>query len=228
MAAGPRQITNIEEAWDELVYHEDALSLDPLTADLAPTVAPLLVDRGEVVQQKQDARRQVLRAQAVYNNVNYRADKGVTDFAWSIRSVDQNKKTRLQRYFKIAPSKMVQRALAFMAKTMKSWIGGIAAEPEAEIQRHAPILDGLADEASNAVVGVAQAKGGVKDVDSQAVKSYLDRVNAYRLKLQGQLQQRASDNGLNAEWVDKFFKPSATRTKKRATEDTTVTEESPT
>ena len=202
----PRKIKYLNNAWEELIYHQDALLLDPLTSDLALTVDLYLARWEEVSGLRRQVRRDMLRAQAIFANTNYRADKGVLDFIWDFKHADREG-TRLKNYLTLAPSRFIRRALGAMAVRIKAWIPRILLEPEDSVKRHAPILEALSNEATAAVEGLAMAKGKITTTRVQVVDDFLDDVNAFRLDLQGELQKRAAANGLDGEWIKMFFRP---------------------
>jgi hypothetical protein len=209
----PRQLKTLDEIFDELVFHEIALSLDPLTKDLSPTVEPLLGRWEEVGQERRKTLRELLRTQAVFSDVNYRADAGVTDFSWDLeRAAGNQQSPRFKRYFPLAPSRLVRRALGAMAHRMLGWVAGIKTEPEAEVSRHASVIEALAKEALAAAEALAMAFGARATTRARVVDDYLAEVNAFRMDLQGELQKRAAADPqahLGAEWVAKFFKPAS-------------------
>ena len=209
----PRQLKTLDEIFDELVFHEIALSLDPLTRDLSPTVAPLLGRWEEVGQERRKSLRELLRTQAVWSDVNFRADAGVTDFSWDLeRAAGNQQSPRFKRYFNLAPSRLVRRALGTMAHRMLGWVAGIKTEPEPEVSRHAPLLEALAKEALATAEALALAYGARAATRARVVDDYVAEVNAFRMDLQGELQKRAAadpQKRLSAEWVAKFFKPAS-------------------
>lgn len=222
---GLRKIYSFNELWEELVYHQDALHLDPLTADLEESVDPYLARWEEVSGVRRQAQRELLRAQAIFGDTNYRADQGVLDFVWDLRHADRDG-TRLKTYLTLAPSRFVRRALGSMAVRVKGWVARVRLEPEEQVKRHAPLLEALANEATGAVEGLAKAQGHLAATRAQVVDDFIDDVNAFRLDLHGELQKRAAANGKKAEWVDKFFRPSDRR--RRKDEEEEEVEETPT
>lgn len=212
MSSDIRRITTTGQAWEELVFHQNALGLDPLTRDLAGTPEPLITRCGEVEHALREAVRVVLRSQAVFGDVNFRADAGVNDFAWDLEKVAGKQSAALfRRYFAVAPSRLVRRALGAMAARMKIWVPMLRTEPDASLSRHAATIDGLADEAQAAANGIASARGAKAEVEARVEDDYLDDVNAFRLDLRGELLKRAAANGKTSAWVDKFFRPAPPR-----------------
>lgn len=208
----PRRITTLDNAWDELVFTEIALSIDPETKDLVPTIEPLLARLEEVERARRSSWRGMLRAQAVFSDANFRADKGVNDFAWDLeRAAGSQKDKQFKRYFIIAPSLLAKRALFSMATRVLGWIDGIKMEKEPEVSRHAPILESLARRALEAVEGVSKARGAAADTRTKVVDDFLMEVDAFRMDLAGELMKRAAASKSGAGWAGKFFKAPSRR-----------------
>lgn len=204
----PRKLATLEETWEELVFTQNALELDPSTRDLAPTVEPLLGRWEDAAKTRRQARRAVLKAQAGFSDMNYRADHGVLELAADLEHTDRNRdRTRYNRYFAMAPSRLVRRALGSMITRMKGWIPGLRAEPEPAISRHADILEKLANEADGIINVLATARGAASDVRVKVVEDFLADVDAFRMDLHGELVKRAAANRRGREFVAKFFRP---------------------
>jgi hypothetical protein len=209
---GPRQILTLPESWEELAFQQDALVLDTATADLAPSIDPLLVRWSEVDAAQRDARRDALRSQVVLSDANYRLDAEVNDFAWDLeRAAGGQDRPRFRRYFTVAPSVFVRRALAEETLVVRSWLDGIRSEPEPEVQRHAARLEAAVSAVDAATAGRATAKGAKADTSLKVVQTFLAEVNAFRMGLHGELLKRASASGLGRDWLAKFLRPSPRR-----------------
>ncbi len=210
-----RKVTDMEDAWMELVFSSNALGLDGLTKDLVTGVEPHFVTWEDVGKKHRLVLRGELHAQAVFGDVNYRADAGVIDFSKDIeRAAGNQDSPRFKRYFVMAPSRLVRGALGAMAERIKGWIEGIKLEPEPAVKAHAGPLDKLADEAQATINGVATAEGATTTFRRRVVEDFLDEVDAFRMDLQGELQKRAAKHKLGPEWVAKFFRPARRRARR--------------
>lgn len=218
-----RDTQSLDSIWEELVYTEARLAGDALTRDLAPIFTALL-SRWDVVSAAQrGVWRDEIRAQAGVDAANAALDRTTGRLSARFLGVVEGKRTnpRYARYFPQGAYAVQKLALESQLKVVRAWATSLKNEPEAELQSFAPTFEKHVEEGDAAVRSRVDAAARRADQRVREVMTFVEDVNAARLRVMGRLLQRAEKNKLDKDWAEDFFRHGTRRVRAEATEEDT-------
>lgn len=216
-----RETQSLDSIWEELVYTEARLAGDALTRDLVPIFTALL-DRWDGVSAAQRAVwREEIRAQAGVDAANAGLDRSTGRLSARFLGVIDGKRTnpRYARYFPHGAYAVQKLALESQLKVVRAWSASLKKEPEAEVQSFAPTFEKHVEEGDAAVRARVDAAAKRTDQRVREIVTFIDDVNAARLRVLGRLLQRAEKNKLDQDWAEDFFRHGSRQVRAEAAEE---------
>lgn len=216
-----RDTQSLDSIWEELVYTEARLAQDPLTRDLAPLFTALLGRWDAVSAAQRGVWREEIKAQAGVDAANAGLDRTTGRLSARFLGVVDGKRTnpRYARYFPKGAYAVQKLALESQLKVVRAWPASLKKEPEAEVQSFAPTFEEHIEEGDAAVRSRVDAAAKRADQRVREIVTYVEDVNATRLRVMGRLLQRAEKNKLDKDWAEDFFRHGSRRVRAEAAEE---------
>jgi hypothetical protein len=204
---------------EEIEHTEAALLADDDAKVLAPGFTTAIADWDSIFKAERNARREVIRADAVVAVRNEQLDAATMAFAQTARGLAP---ALLDKVFTMAPGRFVRTALR---KQAERTINVIAVEigkldPQSPVAAFGPKLEGLAKGAIAALDGRAQAKGAGATAGND-VEEWKEGINSLRLLTWTELIKIADAKGYPRSWADAFFRRTEDDARKTAEDPTT-------
>lgn len=190
---------------DELEYTEAALSADADAESLAPVFREELASWSPMFSKEREARRTVLRANAVVRVRNAALDEVTNRFGAMAGAVKL-----AERFFPVTRSAFVRRALAKQCDhTLNVIVPELAKLPaDHTLRPFGDLLGKLATAAREALAARGAVAGG-NAVIAHEVEEWKEGINRLRATTFGELLKVAASKGYSREWADAFFRARA-------------------
>lgn len=193
---------------DALEFTEAALSADPETQAFAPAFHEELEGWDRVFKRERVGRRDVVRADAVLAVRNAQLDDKTTRFgaaALAEAGGDRSSKA-FRRFFAVAPSQFIRRALRKQAEdTLNVLLGELGKlDSGSPLKAYAQPLAELANAAVLSLDARNKAKAD-RTLANNDVEEWKEGVNVLRLTTYAELVKLGAQKGYARSWADTFF-----------------------
>jgi hypothetical protein len=193
---------------DSLEFTEAALSADDDAADLAPAFQEEIEGWELLFKKERIGRRGVVRADAVVAVRNAQLDDKTTRFgAAALAEAGGNRKSKgFRRFFSVAPSQFIRRALRKQADdTLNVLLGEIGKlDAQSPLKVFAQPLGDMATAAIQALDARNKAKAD-RTLANNDVDEWKEGVNVLRLTTYAELLKIAAEKDYGRAWADSFF-----------------------
>ena len=203
---------SLDVVWDYLVYAYVRLRYDPDAKDLAAELLVLITKiEDEVWKGQRGHWRTEIEAQAFVDAINYRADGRTRLLQPDVERANRSlpaalAKQRLERYFPIAPNKIIALALVSQITYIEDYANSLPKESEPELQEYGK---GFADdlkEGKEALALLASAASDRRDHRVKAIGGLINDANKTLGIIAGELQKRAAQTHKASDWAGSFFR----------------------
>lgn len=194
---------------EEMEFTEAALSAHEDTKDLASVYRDELESWEKAFKSYREARRAIVRADAMVSVCNQTLDELTTRFSHVVL-VEVNgdrKSTLFRRFFPIAPSELVRQSLRKQCEhTRNVMVSELKSLPDqSPLKAFATQLDDRASRALDALDARAKV-GAERATVAYDVEEWKEGVNRLRLSTYAALLQIAAERNLGKSFADSFFR----------------------
>ena len=199
----------IDALCDDLAYSHARLLYDEDAKDLAPSFEAFILKAEHVWKEQRKVWRAETEAQANVDAINFRTDERTLDFAFQLEGVNRKHpqgEQRQERYFPIAPSKMVALSLESQMPYIESFANSLPKEVEAELQGYAA---GFLQDVTDGKAAIAQKQKAAddrRDNRVQVIASLVEEINNLREATLAELMKRRIPKKKGKEWPESFFR----------------------
>ncbi|MBK9263667.1 MAG: hypothetical protein IPM54_28175 [Polyangiaceae bacterium] len=201
---------------EEVEYTEAALRADSDAESLAPAFEDAIADWEALFKRERDARRNVVRTEAVVAVRNQQIDRLTMKFGTLVRAVAP---AFMDRVFKVAPHAFVRANLRKQCEATKNVIVAEVAKLEAEhpLKSFGALLDTLAT-ATITALDDRGARKGASQIVANDVLEWKEGINNLRTTTYADLLKIATAKGYPRTWVESFFRAAANDEEEAETE----------
>lgn len=194
---------------EEIEFTEGALSAHEHTRELAGVFREEILTWERIFKTHRDARRAIVRADALVSVCNHDLDDATTRFSHLVLAEvsGDRKSTFFRRFFPKAPSELVRLPLRKQCEhTRDVMLKELAALPEtSRLEPYRAILDEKAARALDALDARAKVRAERASV-AYDVEEWKDGVNRLRLSTYAALLQIAAERNLGKSFAESFFR----------------------
>jgi DNA repair exonuclease SbcCD ATPase subunit len=193
----------------EIVYTHSKLEAEPLAQEHAPIFSALLADWDAVNAEALALSDALSHAQAMIDSLDTRLNHLASRLQKATLVITRNNRKHAQylRYFDKPPHVLMRPVLGAKLEKLKSFVPSLKASPHDALKVIGGELEALTKEATEAALKKLTLEGQRKDFYAMGAKKRLiDKVNAARKKLHGDLGKLAHEaTGVPANFADQFF-----------------------
>ncbi len=200
---------SLDNIWEELVYTEARLMLDPNAEDLAKEFTAMLARWAKVDAGQRAVWRGEIIAQVRVDAENDTLDDTTDDIGDAVYQAEDKDRTstRYRRYFgSRRPSEIIKMGLESQLGVVRPWVEALKTEPEKELHALGTRLEGNVETGTVAVEGRMKAATDSTNFRVRERMRFVDDVNGLRDSVHGILAQRAVKKKLGKSWPDRFFR----------------------
>jgi hypothetical protein len=199
----------VDALCDDLVYSHARLLYDEDAKDLAPPFETIILKMEDAWKEQRKVWRAETEAQANVDMVNFRTDERTSDFAFDLEGANRKHpqgEQRQQRYFPIAPSKIVALSLELQLPYTESFANSLPKEAEPQLQAYAA---GFSQDVSDGKAAIAQKQKAAddrRDNRVQMLAALVEEINNLREATLAELMKRRVPKKRHKDWPESFFR----------------------